>query len=103
MTETVSLNVTILGKEFCLACPADEKQALQESVRLVNEKIQQIRHGGKVVGNERIAVMAALHLASELNQIRQADAARSDSYSERLQRIQERIDHVLSQVNPVFP
>ncbi|MDF2182644.1 cell division protein ZapA [Neptuniibacter sp. CAU 1671] len=73
MTPSGSQAVTIklLGKEYSINCPADAEAELLTSAVLLNEKMQEIRKTGKVLGLERIAIMAALNLAHELLQSKQ--------------------------------
>jgi cell division protein ZapA len=67
MTEMFAhVNVKILEKEYQFACPAEERKALLESAELLNAKMREIRDSGKVVGLDRIAVMAALNMAHDL-------------------------------------
>ena len=66
MSETKSLQVTIMGREFRVACPEEEQAGLLEAVDYLNRKMLEIRDGGKVIGLERIAIMAALNIAHEL-------------------------------------
>ncbi len=58
--------VTILGKEYQVACPEEEKPALIASAQLLHDSMEKIRNTGKVVGLDRIAVMAAPNIAHEL-------------------------------------
>ena len=60
------VNVKILEKEYQIACPAEERKALVDSAELLNSKMREIRDSGKVVGLDRIAVMAALNMANDL-------------------------------------
>ncbi len=60
------VNVKILEKEYQISCPASERKALIDSAALLNTKMREIRDTGKVVGVDRIAVMAALNLANDL-------------------------------------
>jgi cell division protein ZapA len=60
------MNVKILEKEYQISCPADERKALVDSAELLNMKMREIRDSGKVVGLDRIAVMAALNMANDL-------------------------------------
>ena len=62
----IQLDVTIMGQAFKLACKNDEQDALQSAVNYLNDKMCAIRDAGKVKGNDRIAVMAALGMAAEL-------------------------------------
>ncbi|NRA20302.1 MAG: cell division protein ZapA [Oceanospirillaceae bacterium] len=60
-------NVTIklLGKEFVVGCPVENEADLLASANHLNNKMQEIRAGGKILGMERIAVMAALNISNE--------------------------------------
>lgn len=60
------IDVTILGREYSLACAPEEKPALLAAVRHVDQLMLRIQGTGKVSSNERIAVMAALQIAGEL-------------------------------------
>ena len=60
------VNVKILDKEYQISCPANERKSLVDSAALLNTKMREIRDTGKVVGVDRIAVMAALNLANDL-------------------------------------
>ncbi len=60
------VSVTILGKEYQIACPEEEKDALISSAQLLHDNMEKIRSTGKVVGLDRIAVMAALNIAHDL-------------------------------------
>lgn len=63
--ETVSLN--ILGKEYKIACPKGEQQALINSGTLLDKQMRKIRDTGKVSGADRIAVLAALNLSNDFS------------------------------------
>lgn len=60
-----ALDVKIMGREFRIACSAEERPALQRAVNIVETKMASIRNTGKVVGLDKIAVMAALQIAHE--------------------------------------
>ena len=67
------LDVTILGREYSMACAANEKPALLAAVRHVDQLMLRIAGSGKVSSNERIAVMAALQVAGELLSVKAPD------------------------------
>ncbi|ASU40009.1 cell division protein ZapA [Herbaspirillum sp. meg3] len=62
----IQLNVTIMGHSYTLACKEGEEATLQQAVAYLDEKMCVIRDSGKIKGNDRIAVMAALGIAAEL-------------------------------------
>lgn len=67
------VDVSILGRDYSLACPAQEKDALLAAVRQVDQRMLAIKGTGKIVSNERIAVMAAIQIANELLSLRAPD------------------------------
>lgn len=67
------IDANILGRDYSLMCPPDEKPTLQSAVRYVNERMHTIKGTGKIVGTERIAVMAAIQMAVELLNMRSPD------------------------------
>jgi cell division protein ZapA len=62
----IQLDVTIMGQPYKLACKEGEEAALQEAVAYLDDKMCAIRDAGRIKGNDRIAVMAALGIAAEL-------------------------------------
>ncbi|MDX1668871.1 MAG: cell division protein ZapA [Limnobacter sp.] len=60
-----TLDVDIMGRSYRIACKPEEKQALLRAVNVVEMKMSAIRDTGKVVGVDKIAVMAALQIAHE--------------------------------------
>ena len=60
------LQISIMGRDFRVACPENEQAGLLEAVEYLDKKMHEIRDDGKVVGLERIAIMAALNIAHEL-------------------------------------
>lgn len=60
------LSVNIMGQPYTLACKEGEEAALQEAVTYLDSKMCAIRDAGKIRGNDRIAVIAALGIAAEL-------------------------------------
>ena len=61
-----ALQINVMGREFRVACPESEQKELLEAVDYLNKKMDEIRDNGKVIGVERIAIMAALNIAHEL-------------------------------------
>ena len=87
--------VKILEKEYNVACPAEEKAALLASAELLNSKMREIRDSGKVVGLDRVAVMAALNLANELLKARGEDEELKNIVGLRIRAMREQLDSAL--------
>jgi len=64
--DSKGLQINVMGREFRVACPENEQKGLLEAVDYLNKKMGEIRDNGKVIGLERIAIMAALNIAHEL-------------------------------------
>jgi cell division protein ZapA len=92
------VSVRILDKEYMVACPLGEQDALIASARRVDREMRKIRDSGKVLGSDRIAVMVALNLAHELMHGKQHNpqpAAVNPEITEQLQQLQQRMDAML--------
>ncbi|MGB5621727.1 MAG: cell division protein ZapA [Gammaproteobacteria bacterium] len=89
------VSVRILEKEYQFACPASERNDLLNSAEFLNAKMRQIRDSGKVVGLDRIAVMAALNLANDLLKNRHQGETVDSSLGLRLKSMRERVESAL--------
>jgi len=89
------IKVQILGKEYPISCPEDQQHDLLIAARYLDEKMRQIRGTGRVIGTERIAVMAALNIAHELLQAQQQNKVLSRDLRERFSSLHERLDAAL--------
>ncbi len=89
------VSVRILEKEYQVACPANEKSDLLAASDLLNSKMREIRDSGKVVGLDRVAVMAALNLANELLKTQGRDEELQNLVGVGIRSMQERLDDAL--------
>ena len=64
--ETEAVTIRVLDKDYQVACPLDEREALLDSARFLDGKMREIRDNRKMVGADRVAVMAALNIAHDL-------------------------------------
>ena len=92
---TAQVSVRILDKEYQVACPADERTDLLDSAEVLNAKMLEIRDSGRVVGLDRIAVMAALNMANDLLHAQARDRLLEGDLSERLKNISDRLETAL--------
>lgn len=87
--------IRLLDKEYTVACPPGERTGLRESARLLDAKMREIRSSGKVLGSERVVVMAALNVIFELLQEKQSDSGTTQEMALRLKLIQDKINSAL--------
>ena len=92
---TAHVSVRILDKEYQVACPANERTDLLDSAEVLNAKMREIRDSGRIVGVDRIAVMAALNMANDLLHAQARDRTLDGDVSSRLKLISDRVDSVL--------
>jgi len=97
-TKPVTVNLRILEKDYVLGCPAEERELLIASSQYLNQKMQEVRVGGKVVSNERIVVLSALNIIHEYFQYKQEKEIYIDILTKEISRLQEKIELALSKV-----
>ena len=90
------VTIKILEKEYKVSCQKNEKNDLLASAELLNIKMKEIRDSGKVVGLDRVAVMAALNLANELIQKRDEGNNLKDIVESRIKSMSESLDSAIS-------
>ncbi|EGW22966.1 MULTISPECIES: cell division protein ZapA [Methylobacter] len=89
------VSLTIMGKEYKIACALDEQGDLIQSAQQLDTQMRQMRDSGKVAGADRIAVMAALNLAHELQLMKSQNAMLNQTLSECLAKMAHKIENVL--------
>lgn len=96
MSDVTRVSIRILEKEYHVACPPDARNDLLDSAEVLNRKMREIRDSGKVVGLDRIAVMAALNLTNELLKSRGRDESADAELAGRLKSMRERVESALA-------
>jgi cell division protein ZapA len=91
------MRIHIMDKEYLVACPENERDALFASAEFLTDKMREIRDGGKIVGTDRIAVMAALNLAHELLGCKGGGTNQQHVIGERIRAMQDKIDLALNE------
>ncbi|MBV8909581.1 MAG: cell division protein ZapA [Gammaproteobacteria bacterium] len=89
------VSVRIMEKEYVVACPYDERSALLDAAEFLNARMREIRDSGKVIGLDRIAVMAALNLAHEFLKGRERESKLDGGIGQRVRAMRERVEGAL--------
>ncbi len=97
MTDAQPINVSILDKDYKVACPPGEQSALLESAKFLDSKMREMRDSGKIIGSERIAVITALNMANDLLKSSHVDKAIGEELPPRLKDLESKISRVLEQ------
>jgi cell division protein ZapA len=95
------IDIEILGREFTVSCTDDERQGLLDAVDYLDHKMREIRDAGKIVGVERIAIMAALNISHELLNTKSGGVDVGD-IKRRMFNMQTQIDEAISLQNKLL-
>ncbi len=97
MTAAQPINISILDKDYKVACPPGEQSALLESAKFLDHKMREVRDSGNIMGSERIAVITALNMANDLLQTSNVDKELGQELPPRLKDLESKITRVLEQ------
>ena len=97
-----SIEVTVLGRNYTVACGDDEREALLQAVAYLEGKMGGIKKSGKVAGTERIAVMAALNIAHELLSMRLGEGFDVGAARRRIGDIEAKLEAALAKQEKLF-
>ena len=102
----IQIDVTIMGQPYRLACKEGEENTLREAVHYLDNKMCALRDSGKVKGNDRIAVMAALSVAAEFLSVKSPQGPLSDmsilEVKQRLEAMHTVLDSALTPQENLF-
>lgn len=90
------LNLNIMGRDFCIACPDEEREEILLAAAYLDKKIQEIKAEGKIVDSDRIALIAALQIAHELLTLRNGTGFDIDEFRRRIVSLRKKVDEVLT-------
>ncbi len=91
-----AINISIMGRDFSVACPPEEQDELFEAARYLDTNMKEIQKTGKIIGAERCAIMAALNITNDLLRLQKSTAGQEDMQS-KLEALQTRIDNALQE------
>jgi cell division protein ZapA len=96
------IEVTVLERTLRIACKEEERQDLLKAVRYLDTKMREIRDSGKVIGGERIAILAALNIAHELLSTRRGSGFDMGEFKRRMRDMVAAIDEAMSAQEDLF-
>ena len=97
-----TVEVELLGRTYRVACEDNEREALMQAVAYLDGKMSEIRRAGKVMGAERIAVMAALNVAHELLSVRLGAGFDLGQAKRRISEIESRLEEAIAKQEKLF-
>jgi len=97
-----TVDVNLLGRSYKVACNDGEREALMQAVAYLDAKMNEIRKAGKVIGTERIAVMAALNVAHELLTVKLGAGFDMGQAKRRISALESQIDAAIAKQENLF-
>jgi cell division protein ZapA len=91
------VSVRILDKEYLINCPPEEKADLQRAATLLNTRLRETRDSGKIIGTERLLMMAALNMANDLAKLQGREQRVTADLGSRVKAMRERVERALVQ------
>ena len=91
-----AVSITILDKEYMVACPQEEREDLLMSARYLDQRMKETRDNGKVLGTERMAVMTALNIVNEFLRQQREKKQVDQAVNDLVHNLQTKIDAALS-------
>ena len=103
MSEAVKyLDISIMGREFRVACPVAEEAILLQAVQLLDSRMHDIRTAGKVIGIEKIAIMTALNMTHEFLSTKVEGGFDIGSIQRKIDNMNSTIDAALQEQTKLF-
>ena len=97
-----TVEVSLLGRTYRVSCDDGERESLMQAVAYLDGKMNEIRKAGKVMGAERIAVMAALNVAHELLGVRLGSDFDVGQAKRRISALESKIDAAIAKQENLF-
>ncbi len=97
-----NVDVSILDRQYRIACPDEERDSLMAAVTYLDDKMREIKGSGKIAGTDRIAVMAALNITHELLAAKTGAGFDIGEYKRRMQSMNQMLDEALASQEKLF-
>jgi cell division protein ZapA len=88
------VSIRLLDREYTVGVEPEERDSLVAAARVLENKMREIRGGNRMAAVDRVAVLAALNMAHELQQLREENASRERELARLLDGLQRRLDDV---------
>ncbi|MCZ6667907.1 MAG: cell division protein ZapA [Gammaproteobacteria bacterium] len=97
MNDALAISVSILDKDYKVACPSGEQPALLASAEYLDSKMREVRDSGNIIGSERVAVITALNITNDFLKSNQVEKELGEKFPPRLKSLESKISKALEQ------
>ena len=91
------VSISILDKEYLIACPAEEREDLTRAATLLEARLKKARESARAMGTERWLIMAALNMANDLAKLQVREERATRDMGTRVRQMRERVERALVQ------
>lgn len=95
MSNSEAVSVRILDREYTVGVEPEERDSLMSAARLLEQRMRDVRGANRMAAIDRVAVLAALNLAHELQQLRDGNARRDRELARTLDTLQRKLDQMV--------
>ena len=95
MSQNEPVSIRILDRDYTVGVAPEERESLTAAARMLDERMREIRGGNRTASVDRIAVLTALNLAHELQQLRDQLGAQENELQRTLAALNRRLDRAL--------
>ncbi|MDV3255146.1 MAG: cell division protein ZapA [Lysobacter sp.] len=92
MSTSVPVSIRLLDREYTVGCEPDERDSLLAAAKLLDTRMREIRGNNRMAALDRVAVLAALNFAHEVQQMRHEDEGRTRELARSLGDLQRKLD-----------
>ena len=103
MSSSEPVNIRVLDREYTIGVEPDGRDSLMAAAKLLDSRMRDVRGANRMAAIDRIAVLAALNLAHELQQLREDDSARDRELTRTFESLQRKLDGALDAAAPYAP
>lgn len=89
-----AVTIHILDREYTVGVEPGERDSLMSAAKLLEQRMRDARGANRMTAIDRVAVLAALNMAHELQQLRDQNARREKELSRTLDALERKLDRV---------
>ena len=90
-----AVSVRLLDREYTVGVVPDERESLMAAAKLLDGRMREVRGSNRMAAVDRVAVLAALNLAHELQQLRTEGEQRDREMARLIEDLQRKLDELI--------
>jgi cell division protein ZapA len=96
MSDSEPVAISILDREFLIACTSEERSSLLDAARYLDGKMREMRNNARSATLDRVAILAALNISHELLNERRRESNDSTQLAEKLQALNAKLERAFA-------